>query len=336
MKKTIILLSILAVLTACTKEIKFKGDQVDPKIVLNGLIEPGNPVSVNISKSVFFLDNTGDTQAPDDLVATLYVNGNRIGEMTPHFDTIYYYDGWSVYDAVPEQIIKVYTHDYCPSVGDEVKITASANGFDDVEGTTSALPNEVAWNLDDIQITLWEESFEEYDLDTIWTISANMNLYLEITDPDPGKTDYFRIHLKSGNYSDEENLNAFYISTTYDDPVFGNTATNSDIIDMDLISRPEGVFTDVLFDGRSYKIKLPLYVYITYWDKSAIASIPVPISMEHLSREYYYYLNTSNQVDEFMQFFTEPVQTYTNVNGGFGIVGGRTVDSLQFVLPWNN
>ena len=32
-------------------------------------------------------------------------------------------------------------------------------------------------------------------------------------------------------------------------------------------------------------------------------------------------------------FFAEPIQTYTNVEGGFGIVGGRVVDTLWFAVP---
>ena len=59
----------------------------------------------------------------------------------------------------------------------------------------------------------------------------------------------------------------------------------------------------------------------------------LPIRLEHLSKEYYYYLNTCDQGDMSMQLYAEPIQTYTNVNGGYGIVAGRTVDTLWFALP---
>jgi hypothetical protein len=58
----------------------------------------------------------------------------------------------------------------------------------------------------------------------------------------------------------------------------------------------------------------------------------ISVSLQHLSKEYYYYLNTCEQGSEIDQFFAEPVQTHTNVNGGYGIVGGRTVDTLWFAL----
>jgi len=83
---TLITIVTAVLLTSCEKEIEFNGEQTDPKLVINSLMEPGQPVNAAISKSFFFLDNHANTTAPDDLVATLYVNGNLLGEMTPHND----------------------------------------------------------------------------------------------------------------------------------------------------------------------------------------------------------------------------------------------------------
>lgn len=329
----------LCTMVSCTKEIEFKGEQIDPKLVINSLVEPGQPVKAYISKSIFFLDNEGDTQAPADVVATLYVNGNRIGEMTRQTDSIlegYEYVDWDNLEPI-YKTIPVFVSEYCPNEGDWVKITASANGFDDVEATTSALPNEVAWSIGDIQTIERFDYYEvyEYEEDTVWVLSATMNLFVEITDPNPGKTDYFKIQIADGMYTDEENYYA-YISASYDDPVFGATVSDSDIdiIDIDdFVIQPEGVFTDALFDGRSYQIKFPLSVYVNYYRGEYPDFLQVPIRLEHLSKEYYYYLNTCEQGSEIMQLFAEPVQTYSNVNDGYGIVGGRMVDTTWFALP---
>ena len=333
MKKTILYICCLAALVSCTKEIEFKGEQIDPKLVINSLVEPGQPVKANISKSVFFLDNVNNTQAPDDLVATLYVNGNRIGEMTPHNDTVSDSEGFYFPDLNLYKIIKVYTHDYCPIEGDIVSIKASANGFDDVEGSTSALPNAVTWRIGDYKTTQWDVNYDEYEGDTIWTISGQLELTIEVTDSNPRQTDYFRILLGNQSYSDFETGNVYYVSTAYDDPIFGANVSNSDFIDFDFQTMPEGVFTDVLFDGRSYQIKMPIYLYLNLLDGNVPDTFSFYFSMEHLSKEFYYYLNTCEQSDEVMQFFSEPIQTYSNVEGGFGIVGGRTADTLWMTLP---
>ena len=329
-----IIIIIAILLSSCTKEIKFKGDQIEPKLVINGLMEPGKPITVNAGKSVFFLDNNSNTQAPDDIVATLYVNGNRIGEMTPHFDTVPDH-GWYLPDMNIYQLNKVFTHDYCPVIGDVVSIKASAKGFDDVEASTSALPNRVPWSFGQYQTLFWETNWNtyygDYEEDTVWMIDGKLELIIEVTDPNPGKTDYFKIHLENDKYTNYDDANSFYIE--YDDPVFGNTLSNSDFIDLNLQTKPEGVFTDMLFDGKSYQIKMPMWVMISLSDYTDRDFVQVPFYLEHLSKEYYYYLNTCEQVDEYLQFFTEPIQTYSNVEGGFGIVGGRTVDTLWFTLP---
>lgn len=337
MKKFTIILTILGVvfLTACEKEIEFNGEQTDSKLVINSLVEPGKPIDAKLSKSVFFLDNENTTEAPEDLVSMLYVNGNSIGEMTLRYDTVwneYVYDDYGN-PAPTYYLIPVYTSTYIPAMGDVVKITASANGFDDVEGETSPLPNAVAWHPFGLETNQWDVSYYDYEGDTSWYISGKMQLLVEITDPNPGRTDYFKIHVSVGGFSDDETGSRFYISTTYNDPVFGGTGTEEyDEFNIDLLSRPEGVFTDVLFDGKSYTIKLPLFIDIDFYE-AIPDSFQLPISIEHLSKEYYYYLNTYQQGDEIIQFFAEPVQTYSNVKGGYGIVGGRTADTLEVTVP---
>lgn len=335
-KLAIALIIAAALFTSCEKEIEFKGEQTDSKLVVNSLIEPGKPIKAYISKSYFFLDNDHSTAAPNDVVATLYVNGNRIGEMTPQLDTV-----WEGYEYVDldslmpvYKTVSVFYDPYCPNEGDEIKITASANGFDDVEATTSPLPNTAAWSIGNFKILKWEASYyEPYDEneDTVWYISGNGELSVEITDPNPGKTDYYKIYVAisvSGN-TDYDTGNTLYVSTRYNDPIFGGTT----VADIDIPSGPDGVFTDLLFDGRSYQIKLPLELYMSWSSNFLPDFFQVPIKMEHLTKEYYYYLNTCNQGDELSQFFAEPIQTYSNVEGGYGIVGGRTIDTLRFALP---
>lgn len=321
----------LSVLTSCEKEIEFKGEQVDPKLVINGLMEPGKPAAANISKSLFFLDNEGNTLPPDDVVATLYVNGNPIGVMTPHYDTLGSYDNWDTNSSWMGRVVKVFTHEYCPSIGDVVTVTASANGFDDVEGTTSPLPNEVDVRLNG-EIKEWKVWHED---DSLMYIEGKLVLLFDITDPNPGQTDYFKLFI-NGWKSDYMTENSFSCSFEMDDPVFGASIDNEYVDFSDLGLRPEGVFTDALFDGRSYQLKVNMTIYATVDEEYDPDFFRISMSFEHISKEYYDYLNTCNQGDEVaFQFFSEPVQTYSNVRGGFGLVGGRLVDSLYYDLPIN-
>ena len=64
-------LIIAIMMASCEKEIEFKGDHTDSRLVINSIVDPGQRVKAHISKSYFFLDINADTQAPDDLVASL-------------------------------------------------------------------------------------------------------------------------------------------------------------------------------------------------------------------------------------------------------------------------
>jgi hypothetical protein len=342
MKTNILILITIAtaiLLTSCEKEIEFKGEQTDPKLVINSLVEPGQPVKASISKSYFFLD-TPDTSAPDDVVATLYVNGNYIGEMAKQFDTVYW-DGYE-YDDMGNEIPSYYlatsfVNDYYPAMGDLVKITASAPGFDDVEATTSPLPNAVEAQLD-MEVVGWsswyQESYGETGEDSLLYITAVVNLTITIIDPNPGQSDAFRIHIDRTK-SDPDSRNHIYCSAEYDDPIFGSTLPNNDFIDMsDLETRPEGVFSDVLFDGRSYQVKFTeVYVQMMVEETFDPDFFRLPVRVEHLSKEYYNYLYTCDQGDVALQIWAEPIQTYSNVTNGYGLLAGRNVHTLLLDLP---
>ena len=95
----------------------------------------------------------------------------------------------------------------------------------------------------------------------------------------------------------------------------------------------EGVFTDVLFDGRSYQLKMPFTVSIRKSDDFDPDFFRIAFSVEHLSKEYYNYLNTRDQGELGFQIWAEPIQTYSNVTNGFGVVAGRAAETLWFSLP---
>ena len=337
MKKVLYIIIGLALLASCEKEIDFKGEQTEPKLVINSKVEPGQPVSAAVGKSCFFLDEEMDRSMPSGAMAQLYVNDNFISNMDLVIDSIehlyYTYNG----DSIGYKIEKHFESDYRPQSGDIVKITASAPGFDDVEGSTSQLPKNTECSILDYKILEWEGYYvEDYmnEGDSAFYAYFSMELTIEITDPNPGQTDFFMLHFINGSRYDDMS-NFVTCTAEYTDPVFGGSVSSSEILDaLEFDSSPENVFTDVLFDGRSYQIKLPLRM--DYRRNSAgdpdLYRVPIPI--EHLSKEYYKYLNTCEQNIDYMQFFSEPIQTYTNVTNGYGIVGGCASDTLWFDLPY--
>lgn len=338
MKNTILILIATALLlTSCEKEIEFKGEQTGSRLVINSVVGTGQPVKARISKSVFFLDNEQNTDAPTDLVATLYVNGNLIGQMTPKTDTVWdpvYY--WTLEPSY--YLWETYNYPYIPAVGDVVKITASANGFDNVDGSTEALPDFPNCRIKDIRLTeseSWPVSDDTVDI-LDWHHNDTYELSLEITDLHPGTIDFYRLSIDESHhffegYNPYQNFCTAFIKE-YSDPVFGTSSLESiDLFEYQM-NEPNGTFTDQLFDGRSYIIKLPVCFHYTKNGDFEPVPCQVAVYVEHITKDYYKYLNTCQQGDEVDQFFAEPIQTHTNIDGGYGIVGGRTVDTLWFAL----
>lgn len=340
MKTNILILITIAtaiLLTSCEKEIEFNGEQTDPKLVINSLVEPGQPVKARIGKSCFFLDYERDHSMPEGTVAQLYINDNFVGNMDMVTDSIevmfYTHQG----DSIGYQLEKYFQSDYCPQEGDVVKIKASAPGFDDVEATTSPLPNAVEAQVD-MEVVGWvswyQEAYGETGEDSLLYITAVVNLTITIIDSNPGQNDAFRIHIDRTK-SDPDSRNHIYCSAEYDDPIFGSTLPNNDFIDMsDLETRPEGVFSDVLFDGRSYQVKFTeVYIQMMVEETFTPDFFRLPIRVEHLSKEYYNYLYTCDQGDVALQIWAEPIQTYSNVTNGYGVLAGKNVHTLLLDLP---
>ena len=93
MRTTKIALSILifaALFSACTKPLKFKGEYVDPKLVVNCIAIPGEPIKAVVYKSDFVFDTITDYTMPEGTQAFLFVNGISKGEMQVNADTTYY------------------------------------------------------------------------------------------------------------------------------------------------------------------------------------------------------------------------------------------------------
>lgn len=65
------LLTASLALLACEKEIEYKGDEEDPKLVINAVMENDSTASVYLERSVFFLDDQKETRIDSGAVITL-------------------------------------------------------------------------------------------------------------------------------------------------------------------------------------------------------------------------------------------------------------------------
>ena len=76
-------------LSSCRKDVEFKGEESDPRIVLNAFLFCGDTISFKVSKSVFFLESNFDASAPEGLNVKLFVNDMEISGLHVANDTMF-------------------------------------------------------------------------------------------------------------------------------------------------------------------------------------------------------------------------------------------------------
>jgi hypothetical protein len=121
---------------------------------------------------------------------------------------------------------------------------------------------------------------------------------------------------------------------SFDDIVSGNTNRDSIGPPNSLSTNKFNVFSDDLFNGKQYALK-----FSVPYNKEVYLPGKIPLStkkelyidLQGISREYYLYLQTRSNAKN-SNFFAEPVQVYTNITGGIGILGSYTTNLIKINL----
>lgn len=319
---------------ACTKEVEFRDKETDPRLVINCVVTAGEPVCFSVGKSVFFLSDVTNTSAPEGLAVTLLVNGSEIYGLTVEDDTIGYTNGSAYHYSEDGQPIihKLFRSAYVAKEGDEVRVKASAPGFEPAEGSCILQPFQTQFDLQHNITSLHIDSTSSY-YDSVCWVDAEIAVKVRLTDPHPGVRDYYLLQiqpksqtLREGSYDHGKYLPSIYwnIYAYSDDPVFQQMRSP-------LESEPGGesalsdraLFTDLLFDGKEYTLNLTLKFH-GFLDDS-LNDVDFDIEISQLDRNLYQYYCTcrtnGGMMGDLEYFFSEPVQTFSNISQGYGIIG---------------
>jgi hypothetical protein len=321
------LLSIAAVacfLSACEKVIEFKGNEVKTLLVLNGLVMPDSVVKIQLTESRFFLDNSWKFNLINDADVRLWKDGSPVESLQSAGDG--YYAGT-----------------YVPREGDNLRITASCSGFDPVECETQIVLPTPVMAVDTANVRIEKHTSYTYDYD--WTTIIDSVEFITSFEGDIAITfkdsadiaGYYTVKLDLFTRYADGYVSVRPISYTSNDMVFRTNnrfPTDDDEYD---ISPELYLFSDELFDGREYTLKIRINSYSGYffWPEkdSKITTQEIRVTLQSLSPSWYMYLKTSN-ADSDSDFFTEPVQIYTNVKGGIGVFGNYSNASRSVKLNY--
>ena len=305
-----ILAALLLLSAGCEKIIEFKGGQTEPRLTLSSYAEVGEPLTVYVASSIFFLSDqkfgSAFTEGLDTLRGSVrcYVNGSN----TPH-----------VLQQFPEASYASLCYrapDYEPEPGDHIRLEVEFPGFEPVWAETD-VPLRPSF---EVLSSKWNR-YEFGGLSGLFDDDIEGEYYeLEITlaVTDDGSYDKYYF-LQPVAFMKEEWLpEGFWISYGF---------TSNDVIFRELSggnamqSLPDEseryYFSDALIKGQRHVFTITTSMvtgreYIEYFGLIAAT----------VNESVYWYDESFHQVESGLGgIFAEGTTLYSNVHGGYGFFG---------------
>lgn len=320
--------------SACEETIEFKPEQLQSKIVINGLLIANKKISVSISKSESRLENKYFYDPLSNAKADLYVN-DELAE-TLQFesrpDTVVWKINYNTSKKIPCDK-GVFISSITAEAGKTYRLEVSCKGMDNAVCET-----EVPYPVEIISIDTFTRAITE-------GASSNRDFISRVKFKDPANTsNYYRFQIDNTNGTPiQQYINNEYVSTDtiilednyvspyyLDDPIFKYSENEANDIVLGEPDNQYSIFDDSKIDGLEYAIKTELYTfnYNNQQNKDNGNFIQQRFSLYCINKNYFDYLNTANYHFWFEDdYFAEPVQVYSNVNGGLGIWAAANIST---------
>lgn len=312
---------VLLLGAGCEKVIEFKGEVTEPRLTVSGQAEVGEPLTVYVASSLFFLTDERVGAAFTDGLDTLrgqvrcYVNGAK----APHILTLQPRKEFA--SALPYQAL-----DYSPAPGDRIRLEAEFPGFDPVWAET-AVPLTPAFEIVSAQ---WRRMTESQGLS--WMAGEEgeeawyneVELTLAVTDDASYDKFYFiqpAVEYHSELFGKEEDYFVSYGFSSSD--ILFREMSGSNAVRM--IDEEGNYFSDKLIKGQRREFTITVSMLpendgtMRFWIHSAA-----------VNESLYWFDYSYSQVREGATgLFAEGVTLYSNVNGGYGVFGAAASRWLE-------
>ncbi len=321
--KTIMILLVI-IIGACSREIDFKGSITEPKLVVNGICSLDSVVGLELSLSKNKYGNLQEFTLLSDARVFLYIDGIKAEELVAGNDRPGFYRGNTIVEKNRKYAVEVEHTEYGriqsgeSSIGSKIEIRGGKLLVD----SASVINPE---RLPDIKCMV---KFNE--------LAAEKNYYRLIVSYSIGLTKVK--HDEEGNEKIMVTLVDYYgldESLESADPVLLQNKTNDNMV-FDESNPKYTLFTDELINGKDYELSFFLNRSMLY--KIAKVDLAkgdfyyVRIELQSLSEEVYSYIKSIDGANGVTQgLFSEPFQVYNNIIGGIGIWGLYTssVDTIR-------
>jgi hypothetical protein len=287
MKKIFLYLLILVFFASCVKDVDIPLPATVSKLVINTALEANKPIDVAVSQSY----SLRDRKYPEPInTATIYLQENGILVDTLIFDTNK----------------QIYKSTFIAKAGNTYKIQGTDPLLKSVDASAT-VPSLPICN-----IVKFEDS-----VSVIENI-VNANLTIELSD-DINENNYYLLTFQSNDTAIDKQA---FIQLLVNNPDLNQQQGSNAATEENYVTQL--LFNDKAFNGKTNQYEIKIKDYGTF----SSGPIPTPTSssfkfvLKNITKAYYDYLIS---LDIYLQNqgnpFSEPVQVYSNINNGFGIMG---------------
>jgi hypothetical protein len=290
MKRLLLIFPIMILFVACEQVIDFDGKQEENKLVLNTVVSCTNDVHViNLSTSAF-LFSQDDIAEMEGLPVEVKINGLPVEV-----------------EAVPTR--GAYKFNAELNTGDKIEISVSDNQYGTVLSRDIVPEPPVITSVDTVRF---------YDNDSQ---SLYMRTLIKIKDK-PVEKNYYRLLIKRIRTYREEMFDGSIWEHSEEETGY---FVNQDIVLSALSREGKGddnnisrIFSDDLFQGEEYMINV--YFPLATGSHVLKENVEIEIELQSLTESLYLYLRSLEQKWN-SDIFDQPIRVYSNVEGGYGILG---------------
>lgn len=335
--KIIIIIAIASILFSCRKVLNIDLKDNEKKIVMQSILMPDSIVKVNLSKSLGLLEDFDTIIFLNNAEVKIYEDNVLVENLK--------YNGFGDYIGT-KQLNKNKTY----------KILAQHPDFKEqawaeVDFVEQVPINNLSYQAEfqDITQPLYD-TMGNYIKDTTYKIISA--LIIKITIDDPKDIDNFFLlsitqplpittfneqTLKEDTVGYYEEPVSFTIKGIETDPEQNTGLSNTNIIILPTIylsNKINGkVFSDLWFKNSTYTINAKISVYFDYNKKINDRRFTYQINLYSTPKDVFLFATSlSNYFSAQGSPFSEPVNVYSNVKGGFGFVSSINVSQNSIVI----
>ena len=269
-------------------------------LVVNSILTTDSIINASISHSVGAFDASSISYV-NNATVEVYEDGVLLGEMDEQVSLSYDLSGEldSTY---------VYNFNQNPIAGKIYSYEIVHPDYEAVRAETT-VPALVKLNVNDVTL-LSEQDYEKH-----YRVRFSFN--------DAPEDNFYRLRLRNPN-----TYSGFDYFESNDASMISSAGVQSDGA---TFYGDEALFDDEMFNGNEKEISIDFFDYKSFWFEEEGIEVQFILELTSVSESYYTYIRSlrahyDNQ-DQFI-FAGEPVQVFTNIENGLGVLGSMSIDNV--------